>query len=104
MELPSVFLTLSSGIRLKHFTKPDLSLFLITAGIPLKALLRSSKFWLFGLGYLFTDLRYSYHKFLSTYAVQDLSFLTQLPVLFSTIGIDDNRQTYYRRFQTGSAA
>ncbi|MGD0779223.1 MAG: MFS transporter [Dehalococcoidales bacterium] len=45
------------------------------AGLPLTALLSSGKFWLFGFGYLFTGFSILVpFTFLSTYAVQELSF------------------------------
>ena len=44
------------------------------AGMPLSAILKSSKFWLFGLAYFFTSIAYAVpFTFLSTYAVQELS-------------------------------
>jgi MFS family permease len=46
-----------------------------TADIALPSLLRSRKFWLFGLGYLFTGVAVTVpFTFLTTYAVQELSY------------------------------
>jgi MFS family permease len=46
-----------------------------TGGLSLRVLLRSSKFWLFGLGYLFTGVVVTVpFTFLTTYAVQELSY------------------------------
>jgi MFS family permease len=59
------------------------------AGMPLSALTGSIKFWLFGLGYLFTGFSILVPiTFLSTYAVQELSFSYNIAAaLFTVIGI-----------------
>jgi len=58
-------------------------------GVPLSALLRSSKFWLFGLGYLFTGFSIQVpFTFLNTYAVQELSFsYDTAAALFTAVGV-----------------
>lgn len=60
-----------------------------TSRITLPVLLKSSKFWLFGFGYLFTGFAILVPiTFLSTYAVKELSFSYGVAAtLFSTIGI-----------------
>jgi MFS family permease len=60
-----------------------------TAGVPLSVLLRSGKFWLFGLGYLFTGFSILIpFTFLNTYAVQELSFsYDTAAALFIAIGV-----------------
>ena len=60
-----------------------------TAGVPLSVLLVSGKFWLFGLGYLFTGFSILIpFTFLNTYAVQELSFSYDIAAsLFTVIGV-----------------
>jgi MFS family permease len=60
-----------------------------TAGVPLSALLGSGKFWLFGLGYLFTGFSILVpFTFLSTYAVQELSYPYNIATnLMTVIGV-----------------
>jgi MFS family permease len=59
------------------------------ARVTLRELLRSGKFWLFGLAYLFTGFSILIpFTFLSTYAVQELSFTTKTAAtLLTAIGI-----------------
>ena len=59
------------------------------AGVPLSALFKSSKFWLFGLGYLFTGFAIQVpFTFLNTYAVQEQSFsYDTAATLFTVLGI-----------------
>jgi MFS family permease len=58
------------------------------AGVPLSTLLSSGKFWLFGLGYLFTGFSILVpFTFLNTYAVQELSFSYNTAALFTVLGI-----------------
>ncbi len=59
------------------------------SGIPISTLLRSSKFWLLGLGYLFTGFAIQIPMtFLSTYAVQERSFSYDLAaVIFIFLGV-----------------
>ncbi len=58
-------------------------------GLPLAVLLKSSKFWLFGLGYLFTGFAIQVpFTFLNTYAVRELSFsYDTAATLFTVLGI-----------------
>jgi MFS family permease len=60
-----------------------------SAGVPLSALVRSNKFWLFGLAYLLAGFSNNIPiTFLSTYAVQELSFSYNTgATLFMVIGI-----------------
>ena len=60
-----------------------------TAGVQLSVLLVSGKFWLFGLGYLFTGFSILIpFTFLNTYAVQELSFSYDIAAfLFTVIGV-----------------
>jgi MFS family permease len=60
-----------------------------TTGIPLSFLLGNSKFWLFGLGYLFTGFSILIPiTFLNTYAVQELSFSYDIAAgLFTFLGV-----------------
>jgi OFA family oxalate/formate antiporter-like MFS transporter len=70
--------------------KPDKnSTTMKTTGVPLSALLRSGKFWLFGLGYLFTGFSILVpFTFLSTYAVQELNFSYSIAAyLMTAIGV-----------------
>jgi MFS family permease len=57
-----------------------------SAGIPLAALLGDRKFWLFGMAYLFTGFSILIpFTFLSTYAVQELSFSYEAATTFLTV-------------------
>ena len=58
-------------------------------GVTLSTLLRSGKFWLFGLGYLFTGFAIQIPMtFLNTYAIQELSFSYDIAAgLFAFLGI-----------------
>ena len=58
-------------------------------GVPFPTLLQSSKFWLFGLGYLFVGLSITVpFTFLTTYAVQELSFSsTTASTIMTVLGI-----------------
>jgi MFS family permease len=60
-----------------------------SAGVPLSTLLRSGRFWLFGLGYLFTGFAIQIpFTFLNTYAVQELSFsYDTAAIIFTVLGI-----------------
>jgi MFS family permease len=60
-----------------------------TTGTPLSFILHSGKFWLFGLGYLFTGFSILIpFTFLNTYAVQELSFSYNITAsLFTVLGI-----------------
>jgi MFS family permease len=60
-----------------------------STGVPLSTLLASSKFWLFGLGYLFTGFSIQVpFTFLNTYAVQELSFsYDTAAALFTVLGV-----------------
>ncbi|MHB8104540.1 MAG: MFS transporter [Dehalococcoidales bacterium] len=60
-----------------------------STGVPLSTLLRSSRFWLFGFGYLFTGFSILVpFTFLNTYAIQELSFsYDKAAILFTVLGI-----------------
>jgi MFS family permease len=59
------------------------------SSVPLSILLRSSKFWLFGLGYLFTGFAIQIpFTFLNTYAIQELSFsYNTAAIIFTVLGV-----------------
>ena len=60
-----------------------------SAGIPLVTLLKSGKFWLLGLGYLFTGFAIQIpFTFLNTYAVRELAFSYDTSaIIFIVLGI-----------------
>jgi MFS family permease len=60
-----------------------------SAGIPLVTLLKSGKFWLLGLGYLFTGFAIQIpFTFLNTYAVRELAFsYDTAAIIFTLLGV-----------------
>jgi MFS family permease len=65
---------------------PDKSILVKNAQIPLAGLLSSGKFWLFGMAYLFIGFSYPVpFTFLTTYAVQELSFPYTIAASLSAI-------------------
>jgi OFA family oxalate/formate antiporter-like MFS transporter len=60
-----------------------------SAGMPLATLLKSGKFWLLGLGYLFTGFAIQIpFTFLNTYAVRELAFsYDTAAIIFTVLGV-----------------